>query len=104
MLLEGPEVVVVDEAHQLKEEESMLCAALSGVKTRRRLALTGSPLQNNLMEYYSMITFVRPFLLGTPAEFKSEFVSVIEQGQSQASPLCVIGGDQSLQGCRHLRG
>ena len=36
----------------------------------RRAALTGYPLQNNLDEYYAMICWVQPELMGTPAEFK----------------------------------
>ena len=45
--------------------------------TPRRAALTGYPLQNNLDEYYAMICWVQPDLMGTPAEFKVRLVVVV---------------------------
>ena len=46
----------------------------------RRIALTGTPLQNNLLEYYTMISWVQPGFMGGQGEFKSEFVEPIERG------------------------
>lgn len=45
MLLHGPSVVVVDEGHELKNPSSRLCIAMGRVTTKRRVALTGYPLQ-----------------------------------------------------------
>jgi transcriptional regulator ATRX len=58
LLLEVPSLVVVDEAHALKSRKALPHQALSQVATRRRIALTGYPLQNNLDEYYTMICWV----------------------------------------------
>lgn len=48
----GPDILVCDEAHIIKNTRADVTQALKQVKCQRRIALTGSPLQNNLMEYY----------------------------------------------------
>lgn len=48
----GPDILVCDEAHIIKNTRADTTQALKQVKCQRRIALTGSPLQNNLMEYY----------------------------------------------------
>jgi hypothetical protein len=50
-LLEGPDIVIADEAHEIKNEKSMIGKLLAGVKTTSRIALSGSPLSNHLQEY-----------------------------------------------------
>ena len=49
---DGPDILVCDEAHMIKNTRADVTQALKLVKCQRRIALTGSPLQNNLMEYY----------------------------------------------------
>lgn len=49
---DGPDILVCDEAHMIKNTKADVTQALKQVKCQRRIALTGSPLQNNLMEYY----------------------------------------------------
>lgn len=57
-LLGGPCIIVADEAHQMKNEKSSYCRSMRQLASRRRLALTGYPLQNNMNEYYQMILWV----------------------------------------------
>ncbi|CAI0433576.1 unnamed protein product [Linum tenue] len=80
-LQEGPDILVCDEAHMIKNARADTTQALKLVKCQRRIALTGSPLQNNLMEYYCMVDFVREGFLGSSHEFRNRFQNPIENGQ-----------------------
>lgn len=77
----GPDILVCDEAHMIKNRRADITHALKQVRTQRRIALTGSPLQNNLMEYYCMVDFVREGFLGSSHEFRNRFQNPIENGQ-----------------------
>ncbi|PKA46223.1 DNA repair and recombination protein RAD54 [Apostasia shenzhenica] len=77
----GPDILVCDEAHMIKNTRADITYALKQVQTQRRIALTGSPLQNNLMEYYCMVDFVREGFLGSSHEFRNRFQNPIENGQ-----------------------
>ncbi|GAV83009.1 SNF2_N domain-containing protein/Helicase_C domain-containing protein [Cephalotus follicularis] len=80
-LQDGPDILVCDEAHMIKNTRADTTQALKLVKCQRRIALTGSPLQNNLMEYYCMVDFVREGFLGSSHEFRNRFQNPIENGQ-----------------------
>ncbi|EOD40454.1 hypothetical protein EMIHUDRAFT_125542, partial [Emiliania huxleyi CCMP1516] len=77
----GPDVLVIDEAHVIKNEKNQLRAVLAGVRTMRRVLLTGTPLQNNLREYFHMVDYASPGELGDLDTFKRLYESTITDGQ-----------------------
>jgi SNF2 family DNA or RNA helicase len=79
-LLEGPNIIIADEAHKLKNADSKLAKATSQFKSMSRIALTGSPLANNITEYHTMISWVAPNYLGPISEFRQKYVEPIEIG------------------------
>lgn len=60
--------VVFDEAHMLKNMTSQRYAQLVQINAERRLLLTGTPLQNNLLELMSLLCFVMPSLFAKNTE------------------------------------
>lgn len=72
----GPDLVICDEGHLLKNDKTS-----TNVRTKRKIILTGTPLQNNLDEYFCMVNVVKPHLLGNRQEFTNRFGNPITNGQ-----------------------
>ncbi|CAE7668541.1 XNP, partial [Symbiodinium microadriaticum] len=73
-----PDIVVLDEAHYLKQTSSQIFSVIDSIRTKRRIALTGSPMQNNLRELWSMIEFVKAGHLNSYKMFEKRFKIPIE--------------------------
>ncbi|XP_034129501.1 transcriptional regulator ATRX-like isoform X2 [Drosophila guanche] len=85
LLQPGADLVVCDEGHIIKNSKSAISLAVSKIKTPKRIILTGTPIQNNLKEYYSMVNFIKPLYLGTEREFANLYANPIKNGQHKDS-------------------
>lgn len=54
------DMLIIDEAHRLKNESSKLSTLLRQLTSSRRLLLTGTPIQNNLHELWALLNFLYP--------------------------------------------
>ncbi|CAG8726542.1 4172_t:CDS:10, partial [Dentiscutata erythropus] len=74
-------LLLCDEGHKLKNSNSQLFQALNSLQVQRRVILSGTPIQNDLSEYFSLLNFANPNLLGTPNEFRKNYENPILRGR-----------------------
>ncbi len=70
--------VVLDEAQNIKNPETKQARAARAIKAEYRITLTGTPVENNVGDLWSIIEFLNPGFLGTRAEFKRTFFVPIQ--------------------------
>ncbi|XP_068395899.1 DNA repair and recombination protein RAD54-like isoform X1 [Eschrichtius robustus] len=78
-------LVICDEGHRLKNSENQTYQALDSLNTSRRVLISGTPIQNDLLEYFSLVHFVNSGILGTAQEFKKHFELPILKGRDAAA-------------------
>ncbi len=71
--------VVVDEAQNIKNPKSAQARAIFRLETARRLALTGTPIENRLLDLWSIFRFLNPGYLGTEGHFRKTFETPIQR-------------------------
>lgn len=80
------DIVIVDEAHRLKNEKSQLYRACLGIKTRKRFGLTGTIMQNKILELFNLFDWVAPGSLGTREHFRDFYDEPLKHGQRLSAP------------------
>ncbi|PGH28224.1 hypothetical protein AJ80_00114 [Polytolypa hystricis UAMH7299] len=82
----GIDIVIADEGHRLKTVQNKSAQAIQSLNTARRIILSGTPIQNDLTEFFAMVDFVNPGLLGTFKMFMKEFEGpIVKSRQPGAS-------------------
>ncbi|CAF1172785.1 unnamed protein product [Rotaria sordida] len=85
--------LILDEAQNIKNFKSQRWQTLLNFHSQRRLLLTGTPLQNSLMELWSLMHFLMPNLFSSHQEFREWFsnplTEMIEQGQMNSNDLLI---------------
>ncbi|CAH8875105.1 unnamed protein product [Trichobilharzia szidati] len=95
--------IILDEGHKIKNPEAEATLAVKHFSTPHRLILSGSPIQNNLRELWSLFDFVCPGRLGPLPEFMQQFsIPITQGGYATASPLQVEAAYQCACTLRDL--
>jgi len=71
--------VILDESQVIKNPTSNIAKAVLKLKSKNRLTLTGTPLENTTLDLWSQMTFINPGLLGGQKFFKDEYLVPIEK-------------------------
>ena len=78
-------LLVLDEAQAVKNAKTGQAKAAQEFPADSVIALTGTPVENRLAEYWSIFSIVEPGLLGSPAQFRRDFVMPIEEHRDRAA-------------------
>lgn len=68
---------ILDEGHVIKNPKTMLTKAVKAMQANHRLILSGTPIQNNVLELWSLFDFLMPGFLGTEGSFNDRFAKPI---------------------------
>ncbi|MCR2807717.1 DEAD/DEAH box helicase [Paenibacillus soyae] len=78
------QAVICDEAQAIKNPSTAASKVIKAMKSRFRLAMTGTPVENGLSELWSILDYVQPGLLGSLSEFKKEFIDKLESDNRES--------------------
>ncbi|KAF3490512.1 DNA repair and recombination protein RAD54 [Arthroderma uncinatum] len=74
-------LLLCDEGHRLKNADSQTYVALNRLNVQKRVILSGTPIQNDLSEYFSLLDFANPGILGSRTEFHKKYEIPILRGR-----------------------
>ncbi|MEG1615977.1 MAG: DEAD/DEAH box helicase [Bacteroidales bacterium] len=77
-------VIVLDEAHTIKNKETKMSKAAMTLQGDFRLLLTGTPVQNHLSEIWNLFQFMNPGMLGSFEQFNASYIVPIEVAHDEA--------------------
>lgn len=75
--------IILDESQAIKNPESIISNSVRELNSRRKLILTGTPIENSTLDLWSQLSFVNPGLLGNKSYFKNQYQIPIEKKQDQ---------------------
>ena len=74
--------LILDESQYIKNAESKTYQTITGISSKHRIVLTGTPIENSLSDLWAQMNFLNPGLLGSRNYFKQEFIVPIERDQA----------------------
>lgn len=80
--------LILDEGHKIRNSTTKATIAVKSIRTPHRIMLTGSPMQNNLLELWSLFDFTNPGMLGDKQTFEEHFANpILHGGFANSSPM-----------------
>ncbi len=73
------DLLILDEAHYIKNIQSQIFKTVRSISANHRVSLTGTPIENSVMELFAQMDFLNPGLLGTPRQFYADFFKGIQR-------------------------
>ncbi|ESP03752.1 hypothetical protein LOTGIDRAFT_110407, partial [Lottia gigantea] len=87
---ENFDIVICDEGHRLKNTAIKTTSLIMSLGTRKRIVLTGTPVQNDLQEFFSIVEFCNPNILGTSSAFRRVYEDPIVASRQPGSSREVV--------------
>ncbi|NWH64590.1 RA54B protein, partial [Geococcyx californianus] len=78
-------LLICDEGHRLKNSSIKTTTALTSLSCERRIILTGTPIQNDLQEFYALIEFVNPGILGSLSTYRKIYEEPIVRSREPSA-------------------
>lgn len=79
------DLLVCDEGHRLKNGSSKILNVLKSLDIQKKILLSGTPIQNDLNEFYNIIDFINPGILGSYQHFKKRFILPISKARDPSN-------------------
>ncbi|XP_067887696.1 DNA repair and recombination protein RAD54B isoform X2 [Heterodontus francisci] len=95
-------LIICDEGHRLKNSSIKTSTAILSLSCERRVILTGTPIQNDLQEFYSLIEFVNPGILGSSSTYRKIYEEPIIRSQQPSATMDEkqLGEERATELCR----
>jgi len=81
----GIDLVICDEAHKLKNDDSAVTQCINGLEAKRRLLISGTPIQNNLEEFFTLVNVANPGVFGDYKAFRRNYANPILRGREPSA-------------------
>jgi SNF2 family DNA or RNA helicase len=81
------DTLVLDEAQHIKNRQTQNAQSVKSVRARRRFVLTGTPMENSVLDLWSIFDFLMPGYLGTAADFKERYEVPIAREKDSAAQV-----------------
>ncbi|THU67599.1 hypothetical protein C4D60_Mb05t26390 [Musa balbisiana] len=81
------DLLICDEAHRLKNDQTLTNRALASLPCKRRILLSGTPMQNDLEEFFAMVDFTNPGILGDATYFRKYYEIPVVSGREPTATL-----------------
>lgn len=99
----GVDIIIADEGHRLKTLQNKSGLAIQSLDTAKRVILSGTPIQNDLKEFFAAVDLVNPGVLGTFKSFIREFeVPIVRSRQPEATKKDIEKGESRHEELREL--